>query len=305
MEMTFTTLDFPGAAWTQANGISRGGPLGRSVHIVGRYLEGIFTHGFLFSGGEFTALDVPHGYNTAAYGINGRGQIVGTYESADGRTESFEYESGTYTQFSLCESVGARSVFGINNAGSVVGSSRPATPRVGFEYDAVRDQCEPAAKPSGKDGYDLELFGINDSGRCVGSLAGPENGGSPAVGISFETILDVPAEVVAPNATTTVLRGVSDRGFVCGYADNHAFIIDASGAFTVFDHPDAVTTVAYGLVDPIPELAAVNAGFEVVGFYRPSGGETEFHGFVATMTPRSDVREAEVEAREEVRAVED
>src|SRR5215472_7204635 len=50
----FTTIDFPGATQTIANGLNDHGD------IVGRYLDsnGVF-HGYLLSGGTFTTLDPP------------------------------------------------------------------------------------------------------------------------------------------------------------------------------------------------------------------------------------------------------
>jgi hypothetical protein len=42
------------------------------------------THGFLFSGGSFTILDVPGGFITSASGINDAGQIVGFFRDARG-----------------------------------------------------------------------------------------------------------------------------------------------------------------------------------------------------------------------------
>jgi hypothetical protein len=38
-------------------------------------------HGFQFSGGSYTTLDVPSSADTQAFGINGSGQIVGSYNN--------------------------------------------------------------------------------------------------------------------------------------------------------------------------------------------------------------------------------
>jgi hypothetical protein len=40
--------------------------------------------GFLYSDGTYTTLSVPGSTQTAAYGINNKGQIVGGYETATG-----------------------------------------------------------------------------------------------------------------------------------------------------------------------------------------------------------------------------
>src|SRR5712692_11283707 len=50
---TFTTIDFPGASYTDAQGINRRG------HIVGEYMSGGETHGFLLRRMEFASIDFP------------------------------------------------------------------------------------------------------------------------------------------------------------------------------------------------------------------------------------------------------
>ena len=68
---TFTTIDVPGAApgSTQAGGINTSG------QIVGSFVAGATTHGFLDTGGSFTTIDVPgaSGAGTVASGINDAG----------------------------------------------------------------------------------------------------------------------------------------------------------------------------------------------------------------------------------------
>src|SRR5260370_1343725 len=89
-EETFTTIDFPGASFTQALGINPRGD------IVGRYISAGVTHGFLLSGGEFTTIDFPGSSLTFAVGINPRGDIVGLYESA-GVSHGYLLSRGEFT----------------------------------------------------------------------------------------------------------------------------------------------------------------------------------------------------------------
>lgn len=76
----FTTVDFPGAVYTQANGINAGGD------IVGLYVDiNSKWHGFLFSGGVFSTIDFPDNIqgairSTQATGIGPSGDIVGQYQ---------------------------------------------------------------------------------------------------------------------------------------------------------------------------------------------------------------------------------
>ncbi|MCI0604421.1 hypothetical protein L0156_15605 [bacterium] len=77
-----TSIDFPGASFTTANGINPSGD------IVGRYIVAGVTHGFLLSGDELTSIDFPGASSTEAFGINPSGDIVGRYISA-GVTHGF------------------------------------------------------------------------------------------------------------------------------------------------------------------------------------------------------------------------
>lgn len=60
--------------------------------IVGAYCDSAMPclmvpsgmHGFLISGGNFTAIDIPGALGTAAFGINARGDIVGQYADSTG-----------------------------------------------------------------------------------------------------------------------------------------------------------------------------------------------------------------------------
>ena len=91
----FTTIDFSVAIDIDLNGgISPGGD------IVGGYCDSATCmfgstdfHGFLLSRGvirgEFTTIDVPGATSTAAFGINGRGDIAGVYRDTNGKQHGF------------------------------------------------------------------------------------------------------------------------------------------------------------------------------------------------------------------------
>jgi uncharacterized membrane protein len=71
---TFTAIDFPGAATTQAWGINLSGD------IIGNYVSADkATHGFLRSRGEFSSIDFPGASYTKANGISPSGDIIGDY----------------------------------------------------------------------------------------------------------------------------------------------------------------------------------------------------------------------------------
>src|SRR5436305_15258573 len=99
MAYTFTTLNDPsagtnGGEGTSANGINNAG------QIVGAYIDSINkTHGFLYSGGNYTTLNDPSAPNaTTATSIDNVGDIVGFFTGNNGNDLGFRYSisSGTY-----------------------------------------------------------------------------------------------------------------------------------------------------------------------------------------------------------------
>ncbi len=109
---TFITIDPPDSYFTNALGINRRGD------IVGRFCTGPVPaqgippcsgnphHGFLHRAAAFTTIDFPSPPNlttppgmvrTDAWGINNRGEIVGVYQSTDGRSHVFRLREGQFT----------------------------------------------------------------------------------------------------------------------------------------------------------------------------------------------------------------
>jgi hypothetical protein len=74
----------PGSPSIQAYEINGSG------QIAGSYYDGSSTHGYLFSGGSYTTLNLPGSSRTLASGINisNSGEIVGSYR-ADERNFGF------------------------------------------------------------------------------------------------------------------------------------------------------------------------------------------------------------------------
>jgi probable HAF family extracellular repeat protein len=115
---SFTTIDGPGAHDTNAYGINNSG------QIVGVFDD--ISHGFLYTGGNFTILDGPSEsramYNEAN-GINNSGQIVGVF-SLRGDVDGYLYTDGIFTTIDV---PGAKNTFaqGINDSGQIVGYFGP------------------------------------------------------------------------------------------------------------------------------------------------------------------------------------
>src|SRR5262249_4245487 len=136
---SFTTIDVPGASFTQAYGINDAG------QIVGVFSSATGGGGFLDTAGSFTTINVPGaGGGTSANGINNLGQIVGSFVAPDGTTHGFLYSDGSFTTIDV---PGGRSteVNGINDAGQIVGNTEIVAPLDGFLGTPVSAVPEPSS----------------------------------------------------------------------------------------------------------------------------------------------------------------
>jgi probable HAF family extracellular repeat protein len=114
----FTTLDYPQAAKTFAEGISDSG------QVVGYYVDASnATHGFLYNGSTYASINDPSATNgTYATGINGSGEIVGFYDNASGR-HGFIDMGGTFTTFDdPAGPSGNTTVYSNDDSGQIVGN---------------------------------------------------------------------------------------------------------------------------------------------------------------------------------------
>ena len=57
--------------------------------VVGYFVDGVGTHGFLRSGGSFSTFDVPGATDTVGRGLNNVAQIVGDCLGPDGAPQAF------------------------------------------------------------------------------------------------------------------------------------------------------------------------------------------------------------------------
>jgi uncharacterized membrane protein len=283
VKITYSSIDWPGASSTVANGVNRTATVGHSVEVVGTYGDIAGTHGFLMSGGQMTKLDVPlpGTIATTADGINSRHQIVGSYwqpTNGLGRRCSYEYSQGTYLQIAADCYAGApqyNTVMGINDAGTLVGFSccplgvnhlvGYSSP-VGLRYDVPGS-------------LSTQLFGINNraSMQMVGTYTDAEHHthGVIFTGPALQqpgTTLDVPFF----DATSTVLRGINDAGQIVGYFGLHGFL-DDRGTFTRIDYPGASSTRVLAVNNP-----DATGRFDLVGAYVSGGIQ---HGFIAAVAP--------------------
>ena len=253
---TFASIDFPGAAFTQAFGINEAGK------IVGSYGDGVDNFGFLLANGSFSTLAEPSASFTQAYDINAPGKIVGWDNTASAR--GFLVTSGTFSSimFPGAISTDAR---GINNRGQIVGGYSDATGGHGYLFDGVN-----FSTIDGPGAVTTVAFGINDPGQIVGYFTDAiGTHGFLLRGDRF-TIID------APGSSNTQALGINNRGQITGtFVDAsgvHGFVMDANG-FATIDFPGGTGTAAY---------KANNRG-QIVGTYNDATGA---HGFLAAPVHR-------------------
>src|SRR5436190_8143430 len=127
----FTMIDDPaGPDGTFANGINDAG------QIVGQFRDASnFAHGFLLSGGVFTALDDPSAARaggTFANGINGSGQVVGSFQGTDFRVHGFLLSGGIFSTIDGPSAPVITDAAGINNQGQIVGTYNDGSREHGF-----------------------------------------------------------------------------------------------------------------------------------------------------------------------------
>jgi probable HAF family extracellular repeat protein len=145
-------LAFPGAVRTWAYGINDAG------QVAGAYDDGISNHGFLYSGGAYTSLNVPGSLNTVLQRVNNAGQVVGNSNTSNVTpVTGFLYNGGNYTALDVPGSsvtVGE----GLTSDGEVL----VQTDIGAFLYNnGIYTKLLSES---------FEAFDINDSGQIVGRL---------------------------------------------------------------------------------------------------------------------------------------
>jgi probable HAF family extracellular repeat protein len=258
---TYTQIDYPGALNTTAWGIDTAGD------IVGWYAyenDGP-DYGFLLSGGVYTTVAYP-GSSTNAYGINDKGQIVGSiFEPNVGFI--YDIQTQAFTTFSHPGAFDT-SAQAFNAAGIVVGQVEHATSEAGFEL--VGSTYRPIELPGASD---IAVGGISASGEVVGyyyTTTGPFN---------FAFYNGKYRQIVIPNATSAAVEGINPAGtaLVGGYRPSvgmgYGFVYQNS-TLTTLQFPGSSYTTATG----------INGVGEVVGVFQNANGVQ--HGF--TWTPPAD-----------------
>jgi uncharacterized membrane protein len=262
---------------------------------------------------SFQSIDFPTATTTQVFGINERGDVVGSYVDTGGSTHGFSLINGRFATIDFPGAI-LTAARGINDSGTIAGGfARADDPngvhgfvRHGKKYQQVDF---PGSAHSGN-------LGINEAGDLTGSY----DLGDINVGIGFFTKNGrfVSFEVPDSAPGTTGPHGINDSGQVTGFFQDrfdpnitHAFFM-LRKVFTTVDYPGASITGFFGInergdavggctcVDGkghgllfsrgvftfinYPGAAhtrprAINDRGQIVGFYDAAGAT---HGFIAT-----------------------
>jgi uncharacterized membrane protein len=249
----------------------------------------------------FTPFDVPGATQTAAFGINDRGKIVGFFIDSAGvhgflfapRRDDGEHDKradgGSFTTIDVPGTF-TTEARDINNAGRIVGffiESRFNGPEHGFLFISRRDDGEHDKRADGGTFTQIDVpgvpgdtaaVGINNLGQIVGGFFDISTGG--------HGFLDTGGSFIAfdvPGAQSTEASGVNDAGLIVGTFDvlppppggalrTHGFLRDTNGTFTTIDPPSAVQETRGSL--------SINNAGQIVGSFNADVSLPDTHGFV-------------------------
>jgi len=217
---------------------------------------------------EIVSFEVPATPITGGRGLNDAGCQAGYYQTdaADfASAHAFRRCGGVIQTVDPPTSVGDRRAFGINDAGTLVGSAQRATGQDGFE---LAGGTYTWVEYPGADS--TVIRGINNLGDVVG-----EYDTGDGIRHAFSRIGGSFANVDVPGAASSRARGINDLGDIVGHYDDvgggrHGFLRSAAGVYTTIDFPGAVQTL----------LGGINDAGDVVGVYFDAVGTPR--GFLIT-----------------------
>ena len=288
--ITYTTVDYPGAATT--TGV---GSINDRDEFVGYYDDAqAHFHGFSGRKGStrYTPIDFPGATQTYLLRINNWGEMVGTYFDAQGYQHGFvripalwpgsspvfipfDFPGAAQTQgiaYELGTGLGTSS-FGLNDWGQVTGQYADGD-GVGhgfiLSYDGFTSYTAPGSSSSPGFYGGSALSDINDFDDLSGEYA--DNAGKVR---GFLASRGKFTPIDPPGSIGTELFGINNSREVCGfYYDaqiiGHGYIYN-KGKYLIVDVPGAVY---------ISTVATINNSGEFVGEYLDGQGLT--HGYVAT-----------------------
>ena len=215
---SYQAVNVPGAPEQLADGVNKAG------QIVGEYLDNSGTyHGWEFSGGTYTTIDVPFSgaTGTGAGGINDSGEIVGFWDGSGIAQHGFTLIGGTYSSFDYPGAI-QTAANALNNKGDITGywvdnsGVQHGFLLSGGNYSSI--------DPPGS--VLTDVTGINDAGDTVGAfcptaacISSGDGGQGFLLSNGTYTIFTI------PGATVTGLTAINDKGWLLGgYIDVAGFV---------------------------------------------------------------------------------
>ena len=269
-QVTFTTINVPGAAATVVLGINSAGEM-----VGGYYQAQYLWHGFKLSGTTLTYFDYPGAQWTIPTGINNEGLIVGDYSPDSISVHGFTYDGQIFTSIQH-GSDSITNVSGINNAGQIYGGTGNPEAKAGFVLTNGRFSL---IEPPGKQNYTYAYVDGVGVGNIVGTivLVTSDYAGFRYSGGKF-------TQLNYPGAASTYVFGENGRGIaVGGYSSVHygpeSGFVTKSGKFAVLNYPNATWT----------ECDGINDSGQIVGLYIDAKGVT--HGYVTSPIKQQDFKD--------------
>jgi uncharacterized membrane protein len=227
--------------------------------IAGGYVDaGGTAHGFVQYKGRFRVFDVPGASGTdasrvinypgaAAFKINNRGQIVGSYTGPDGTARGFVKSRSGFTTLHVPGAVETLAL-DISDRGEVAGFYIDAG---GTFHGFLWARGVFAAPIDFPGAAGTTAWGINNRGQVVGSYL--DLGGAQPAQLGFMLDRGDFTKLDFPGGIGTAPLDINNRGQVVGlYLDparrQHGFLKDRD-TFTTIDAPGARTSGATGLND--------------------------------------------------------
>ena len=181
--------------------------------------------------GNYTVFSHPDAVSqTTARGINNKGLVTGTYNTAGGTLAGFVYDSKTGVFTELVPSL-LTIAHGINSKGTVAGDARFANdpcggPVGGQRYGWIRNK-DGSVVLFLVNGQRTTARGINDAGTVVGNVVDPFTGQSYGYAIKAPEVSCAQVSVDAadllqfPGSDVTFPEGITNAGDIIGvYFDN-------------------------------------------------------------------------------------
>jgi probable HAF family extracellular repeat protein len=170
--------------------------------------------GYLLDDGRFRQIAVPGATGTLPFGNNNRGQIVGFYDDAHGRTHGFLWDRGRFRTIDAPQATGTTpdglsgsGAYDINDRGQIVGVYVGRDDRLhGYLWDRGRFRTIDAPGAT-----DSNVFGINNRGQMTLQASSPDE-------LSLNFLLDDGefTRIKVSGAEFTLVHKIDNRGQVVG-----------------------------------------------------------------------------------------